>query len=121
MKKILLIFICSLTAFSSSVIATSYGHSGKVLKIDLHNDNWGTYDVNDKGVLSLYIEGLPKSCNQSNGLNRVVITSDHALFDAVLSTALAAKLSGKKVHIQYLDTCKTRGHAWDFGFLSLRE
>ncbi len=117
MKKgalLFILFFVSNFVFSASII-------GKVEKIDVHGNSWGNYNPNDLGVLSLYIEGMPKSCNDPNGNNRVVITSDHPLFNSVLSIALAAKMSGRNLYVQYLDTCNTRAGAWDFGYVSLRE
>lgn len=93
---------------------------GKIEKFDLHNDKWNRYDVNDIGILSIYIEGMPKSCNQETGLNRVVITSDHALFNVVFSTVLTAKAMDRKLYVNYLNSCKTRDKAWDFGFIGLK-
>ena len=119
MKIILPVFLSII--FSSHAFGNSDGHTGKVQKIDLHGKSWQNYNPNDKGVLSLYIEGMPKSCDQTNGLGRVVIETDHPLFESVFSVALAAKLSDKNVYVHYLNSCNTRSSAWDFGFLSLAE
>lgn len=101
-----------------SFFTSAGSYVGKVEKIDLHSNHWTTYNPNDLGVMSLYLVGLPKSCGDSNGLNRVVIGSDHPLFNTVFSLALAAKVSGTPIKINYLDSCETRSGAWDFGFIS---
>ena len=95
-------------------------HFGKITKFDLHSDNWSKYDVNDVGILSFYVEGLPNSCNQENGLNRVVITTEHPLFNAVLSTVISAKTLDRALYVNYLDSCKVRDRAWDFGYIGVR-
>jgi hypothetical protein len=104
-----------------SVNSYSGSYSGKVQQIDLHADKWGVYNPDDKGILSLYLVGMPKSCGEEGGLNRVVITSDHPLFQSVISIALTAKISDKNLTIHYLDSCNTRSRAWDFGFVSFSE
>ncbi|SMF25128.1 hypothetical protein SAMN02745866_01668 [Alteromonadaceae bacterium Bs31] len=117
MSKSLIFILIMLTSLSVS----SGTYTGKVEKINLHGDGWGTYNPNDLGVLSLHLIGMPKACGKEDGLNRVVITSDHVLFQSVVSVALAAKLSDKNVTINYLDSCNIRSGAWDFGFISISE
>ncbi len=114
-KKIIFSCCCFLT---TCALADTY--TGKVEKIDLHGDNWGTYSNTDIGIMSLYVEGMPKSCNQTNGKNRVVIQSNHQLFNSVLSAALAAKIADKEITIHYLNSCSIRSGAWDFGYISIK-
>lgn len=109
------ILISTLILSSASNAAS---HRGLVEKVDLHSNSWTQYNPNDKGMLSIYIQGLPKACNDAEGLNRVIIESDHPLFDGVLSLALAAKLSDTPITINYLSTCNVRNGAWDFGYIS---
>ena len=104
-----------------SVDAFSAAYTGKVDKIILHADEWNVYNPNDTGILSLYLVGMPKSCGSDDGLGRVVITSDHPLFQSVISLALTAKISDKNLTVHYLDTCKTRSQAWDFGLVTFSE
>lgn len=115
--RIVLVAFSLLFALNASAGAVD----GKIIKIDVHSDNWGTYNVNDKAYMSLYVEGLPNACNQSYGAQRVIISQDHPLFNAALSIAIAAKQANKRVHINYLNTCAVRSGAWDFGYLSMRE
>lgn len=114
-NKVLLILVVLNSSF-----AFSGTFSGKIQKIDIHAQNWSGYNPNDLGFMSLYIEGMPKSCNQPNGMNRVVITTDHPLYDSALSVAIAAKMADKSVYVHYLETCNLRSGAWDFGYISLR-
>ncbi|TQV74913.1 hypothetical protein FLL45_08100 [Aliikangiella marina] len=117
MKRIILIVFSMLWTMNASAGAVD----GKIIKIDIHSDNWETYNVNDKAYMSLYVDGLPKSCNQSSGVRRVIISQDHPLFNAALSIAIAAKQADKRVHINFLNTCAVRSSAWDFGYISMRE
>ena len=118
-NQIFKIALCFFGFFGANVAAGTI--TAKIEKIELHGYNWGTYNPNDLGVLSLYIEGMPKSCNQNNGQNRVVILTDHPLYQSVYSMALAAKLANKNIFIHYLDTCNVRAGGWDFGYVSLSE
>ena len=110
--------LIALMAIVLPALSQAGSFTGNVQKIDIHSDHWNTYDPTDLGFLSLYIEGMPVSCGQSNGLNRVVITTDHPLFESVLSVALTAKATASKLKVHYLDTCNTRDAAWDFGYIS---
>ena len=110
-----------LTFFSVASYAEVFTYEGYIEKVEVHADNWKEYNENDIGILSIWMEGMPKSCNDTNGYNRTVIRSSHNLYDSVLSVVLAAKLANKKVKLTYLDTCNTRFRAWDFGYISLVE
>jgi hypothetical protein len=108
-----LMFYCS-HAYSAAV-------TGYVTKINLHSDSWSTYNVSDKAMMSIYVEGLPPGCNKVGGDSRVVITTDHPLYNSVYSLVLSAKVSGKKIRVEYLSTCTHRADGWDFGYISLVE
>ena len=113
--------ICLVLAFVSSIACADHV-TGHIEKLNLHSSNWSTYDVNDRAMVSIYVSGLEPGCGStSTSTGRVIITTDHPLFNAVYSTLLAAKISGKKVRIDYLDTCTFRGDGWDFGYKSLTE
>lgn len=58
-------YSCSL-AFMNA-FAGSY--SGMVEKIDLYADKWATHIPSDIGLLSLYTEGISKSCNETDSLS----------------------------------------------------
>ena len=119
MKKILLLVVCFFGTTMFELAAASV--EGLITKIDIHSDTWSQYNVNDKAYVSIYIDGMPKSCNQDNGARRVIISHDHPLFDSALSMALAAKRANKKLFVNYLTTCNVRSGAWDFGYMSVRE
>ena len=118
MKNLLAVLV---VVIASTQFAAASAIEGKIIKLNLHSNNWSTYSDSDTGLLSIYIEGLPIGCNKTSGSRRVVISQKHPLFNATYSTLLAAKLSGKKVYIDYLDTCTFRSDGWDFGYLSLEE
>lgn len=105
--------------FSFSTYAASASYTGKIEKLNLHGNNWGTYNPNDLGVLNITMKGMPISCGQEDGYNRVVITSDHVLFTSVLSIVMAAKLADRDITIHYLNSCNVRSGSWDFGFVEL--
>lgn len=111
MKKIalLLSLLLSTAAFSAELVS----HTGKVLKISGHSNSYTTYGVEEKGILFLFLEGLPNAC--VDGMQRIAITHDHPLYSTLLSVALIAKSTGEPMTIVYLDECNVRANAWDFG------
>jgi len=97
---------------SSADIAT---HSGKITQIGAFPHNYGTYNENEKGRLTIYIDGIPPGCE--SGLPRVVIGVDHPIYDSVLSIALMAKASQTEVTVTYFKECTIRGNSWDLANL----
>lgn len=105
-------------AFSSSVLGAEVKtHVGKVTKVAAFPHAYGNYDENQKGRLTIYVEGLPNGCN--TGHPRVVIGVDHPLHDSVLSIALMAKATGKEVTLAYFDDCTIRSESWDLAYITL--
>ncbi len=93
-------------------------HTGKVTDIRVFSKNYGTYSVSDTGMAVVYVEGLAGACGTNEG--RIAITSDHPLYQSVLSIALAAKMSQSDVEVAYIDKCTQRPSAWDFAVLRLK-
>ena len=55
----------------------------------------------------------------TSGEKRIAISTDHPLYDSVLSMALSAKISNSKVKVMHLSTCSSRSNAWDFAAIEI--
>ena len=99
------LLITAALALSSTAMA-DYA-DGKVEKIKFFNSGSeqrpGTY---------IYIDTLPKACG--HGHKRISLLGSNPSHDAVLSAALAAKMSGATVRVTYKTTCNDQGISWDF-------
>ena len=109
-------FVFIITFLLASIVnaATVSTHEGLVTNIVAFPHSYGSYSENAKGLLAIYVEGLPRGCD--TGEKRVVISTDHPLHDSALSIALMAKASSKKVKIAYFNECTIRPESWDFGY-----
>jgi len=85
-----------LMLFSSNVFAEIKQIKGEVTDIDLFAKTPSKYDVNDVGLAAIYINSpdLLPGCGNS-GEKRVIISTDHPLYQSVISLALTAKTTGK--------------------------
>lgn len=106
MKNVLI--LAALTLSSTLTMAASV--DGKVQKIKFFNTSQeaGTF---------IYIDSLPKACG--SGHQRISLMSSNPSHDAVLSAALAAKVSGATVRVTYKSTCNDQTISWDFGDFTL--
>lgn len=114
-KNFIVILIAIFTVKSYSADLKS--NIGLVKQVVAFPHSYGSYSVDKKGLLGIYVEGLPKGCNK--GQNRVVISADHPLHDSVLSLALFAKSTGGKVRVTYFNECTIRPESWDLAYLQL--
>lgn len=107
-----------LTTCSANSFCTELGsHKGTITQIAAFPHDYGKYDENQKGRLTLFIEGLPPGCG--DGLPRVVIGVDHPMYDSVLSIALLAKASETKVSVAYFKECTLRENSWDLANITI--
>lgn len=115
-------FFIILIFFSSTVFADITQVRGEVTDIYLFTKNLAKYDVNDVGLAAIYINSpdLLPGCG-SSGSKRVIISTDHPLYQSVISLALTAKTTGKKVEIWHLNTCTQRYNSWDFSLIRFVE
>lgn len=114
MKKVLfvvLVIVVSKGAFAGSI-------TGAVTQVGTALDSWGTPDVNQKGVFTFNVGGLPKACG--SGYGRIVIPTDHPLYNTVVSMVLSAQAQKRSVIANYLNSCTYRSNSWDFGTLSIQ-
>lgn len=109
------IFTFSFMLFSLAANANVVQVSGKVKEIWLFSKNYGTYNINDVGVAMIYMDSLQGACGTNN--KRIAISTDHPLYQSVLSTALTAKTTDTTIRIWHLNTCSIRNSAWDFGLI----
>lgn len=79
---------------------------GKINQIATHSASYTRYETSSKGLVFIYIEGIPRGCGF--GEQRVAIGSDHPLFSTVVDIALSAKASAQTVELCYLNTCSAR-------------
>jgi hypothetical protein len=116
-KNFIVIFMVlfAIKSYSADVL----NHVGVVKQVVAFPHSYGSYSVNAKGLLAIYVEGQPKGC--ANGQNRVVISTEHPLHDSVLSMALLAKSTGKRVRIAYFNECTIRPESWDLAYFHLIE
>ena len=117
-KKVLLVFlfaIISKLSFGADVLT----HAGKVTRISAFPYSYGNYSESQRGLLTIYVEGLPEGCG--DGQQRVVIGVDHPIHDSVLSIALMEKASQAEVTIAYFDACTIRSESWDLAYLTINE
>lgn len=91
---------------------------GKITDIVSFPKSYGQYSESEKGLLGIYVEGLPKACGSGN--TRVVIGVDHPIYQSVLSMALYAKASGSQVKVQYFESCTLRSDSWDLAYFVLK-
>lgn len=116
MKKYLLMMVLVFMASAGNAVGTLYV-DGKVTKIVSFPHSYGTYSESSRGLLGIYVEGLPPGCG--DGTARVVIGVDHPLHASVLALALTAHSTGKTVRLAYFDACTIRSESWDFAYMVL--
>jgi len=121
-KKIILTIVV-LTLFLICGPANSVTYTkvqGKIADVYLFSDDWETYNTQDTGIAAIYMtpssgwELLP-GCG--TGQRRILISTDHPLFNSVVSTVLTAKVTGQTVELWHLTKCTIRTNAWDFGVI----
>lgn len=115
MRIIFLIVICM---FSITVHAAKYSATGVVQDIKMFSENPNIYNTEQLGRVFIYLNELPKACASNE--KRIAISSNHPLFDSVLSVALVSKTTQTPVEIWYLDSCSQRSNAWDFSIMILK-
>ena len=91
-------------------------HTGKIALLSGHSSSYASYDIAQKGIFFIFVEGLPSACG--NGMARIAISDDHPLFSTVVSSMMVAKTTGVEVTLTYVDECTIRGNSWDFGSFS---
>ncbi len=117
-RKVLFFFMLCL--FSSMYFSAPTGHTGTISKVTFFGGDWGTYNESDDAVMVFYMSpSLPSPCGVSAYDGRIVIGVKHPLYDSVVSTVLAAKMSGSTVDVTYLTSCTKRYNSWDFGYIAL--
>lgn len=107
-----------LTALPLLVSAEVVQVSGKVKEVWLFSENYQTYSPSNVGLAIIYMDTLAGACGTN--YRRVAISTDHPLYQSVVSTALTAKTTDASIEIWHLDTCTIRNNAWDFGLLKLQ-
>lgn len=117
MKKIFGLGALWFCVWCGSASAAFYKVTGKVTQIVTFASSYSTYSENSRGLTGIYVEGLPEGCGA--GTKRVLIGVDHPNYQTVLSLALTAHSTGKKVSIAYVDTCTLRAGSWDFAYITL--
>lgn len=112
-------FLCVFLIASSLDVFSETGENfGKISKIQFFTNDWGTYNEADSALAVFYMDpALPKACD--TGEKRVAIGVNHPLYQSVVSSLLAAKISGTDVKIKYVKACTARSNSWDFGYLLL--
>lgn len=118
-----LLIVIMMFAATNAVSATKKWVDGKVTQVQfvpLSYVNNSTYNVTDGyGWGMIWIDNLPDACN-TTASNRVAITSDHPLFQSVISAALTAKASNATVRMYYLEECTIKDNAWNFGQMFIK-
>jgi len=109
-KIVILTLLLSFTAQAEVIKA-----SGKVKEVWLFSKNYTTYNPNDVGLALIYMGTLTGACD--TGYKRIAISTDHSLYQSVVSTALTAKTTGATITLWHLSTCNLRSSAWDFGLI----
>lgn len=120
MRKCLIAFCFCMMSVSAFSEVTKV--QGKVTNVWFFASNWSTYNAADVGLAAIYIdsEDLLPGCGEG-GSERVVISTDHPLYDSVVSFALVAKTTGATVELWHLDTCSQRSNSWDFAVIRFIE
>ncbi len=118
MCRKLSLFISILLLSTKTFAAELITHTGKVTQVAAFPHTYGSYDVSRRGLLTIYVEGLPKGC--ASGHPRVVIGLDHPIHDAVLSLALMAKATQTEVTVAYFNECTIRAESWDLAYLAIK-
>ena len=90
---------------------------GLIKKIQFTAKTYATYDTSAIGMAFVYLDELPPACGDNDANRRFVISTDHALYNSVVSSALAAKASGQSIRVRYIAECNIWGNAWDFSIL----
>jgi len=119
LKKIFyfILFFISLSLQASEVIKGE----GKITKVRIFANNHAVYNIDSVGFAVIYVDSLGDACESEGGkYGRVIISTDHALYQTVVAIALTAKASRSPVNIWHLDTCSLRNNAWDFSLLELK-
>ena len=99
--------------------AATRSMEGTIDKVQFVAKDHVNYTTNTVGMAFIHMSELPNSCGDAN-YQRVVITTGHPLFNAVVSGALAAKATKSTVTIIYNDVCTIWSNAWDFQQLHVK-
>lgn len=90
---------------------------GVVERIKTFSASPDTYNPANMGYAMIYLNGVEGACGTEE--NRVAISSDHPLFNTVVSMAMVSKATKTKVSIGHLGVCSLRTNAWDFAVIEL--
>jgi len=116
MKRI--IFLVLVIFFSAQVHAGKVAQAtGEIYKVMSFTKGYNNYNVNDTGLFTFYMDTLPPACNSKE--RRVSISTDHPLYQTVVSTILMARASNMPVTVWYIDTCSQRSNSWDFAVIEI--
>jgi hypothetical protein len=72
------------------------------------------FPVGGESGVFIQMDGLDSPSGCGDTAKRVLIKGDHPSFNAVLSAALAAKMSNATVRLNYKFTCDGKSDSWDF-------
>lgn len=117
MSKLMSLVVLGCCFWGNAASAAFFTVTGKVTRIVTFATSYATYSENSRGLTGIYVEGLPEGCGA--GTQRVLIGVDHPNYQTVLSLALTAHSTGKKVSISYVDACTLRAGSWDFAYITL--
>ena len=106
--------LISLQVHSANTVQTT----GYISKIRTFTSGTATYNTNDIGITNIYVDSLAGACGSNE--KRVAISTDHALYESVISMALMAKASNLEIEIWHLGTCTIRSNSWDFRLIELQ-
>jgi hypothetical protein len=103
----------------TGLAANENSATGAITEIQTHSASRNPYNTNSLGWTFIYMDELPISngAGCGTGQNRVIITSDHPLYNTVVALATAAKLSGGLVTLHYLEECTIVTNAWNFSIM----
>ncbi|MCE2027959.1 hypothetical protein [Sessilibacter corallicola] len=120
MKRFFLLLVLAISAAPSFAQTTRV--TGLISDIWFFSNNFSTYNqAGDTALAVFYIDSpeLLPACG--DGPPRIAISTDHPLYDSVVSAALAAKISQKRVQMWHLPTCNIRENSWDFALFSFAD
>jgi len=110
----ILLPLMSIQVHAANTIRTT----GYISKIRSFSNGASTYNTNDIGITNIYVDSLAGACGSNE--KRIVIGTDHPLYQSVVSMALMAKASNLEIEIWHLDTCTVRTNSWDFRLIELQ-
>lgn len=118
-----IITCCALFVLLMPAYAETVKVRGVVSDVMIFASDYQNYNTDDIGLANIYIDSpeMTSPCTSGASSGRIAISTDHPLYDSVVSLAFVSKTTGKRVEVWHTGTCTLRSSSWDFALIRFIE